>query len=171
MQDTGAAARDCRAFSRPSPQRGIRPLAVVRPIAVAAILCLAAGALAAPPAAAEPKRGGTLVVAAGGGLRHLNPAVQSGPQSGLGVQLFAGLVRLDDEFEPEPYLAERWEISEDGLSLHLPPRPGRPLPRRRAGDLGRRRLLARRRSRSTTPSAAPCSTRSTGWRRPTRTPS
>ena len=88
---------------------------------MAGILCLAAGALALPSAAAEPKPGGTLVVAGAGGLRHLNPAVQSGPQAGLGVQLFAGLVRLDDRFRPQPYLAERWEIAGDGLSytFHL----------------------------------------------------
>ena len=86
-----------------------------------AILCLAVAALAVPSPAAEPKRGGTLVVAGGAGLRHLNPAVQSGAQTGLGVQLFAGLVRVDDKFEPHPYLAERWEISEDELSytFHL----------------------------------------------------
>ena len=86
-----------------------------------AILCLAVAALAVPSPAAEPKRGGTLVVAGGAGLRHLNPAVQSGAQTGLGVQLFAGLVRVDDKFDPHPYLAERWEISGDELSytFHL----------------------------------------------------
>ena len=76
----------------------------------------AVAALAVPSPAAEPKRGGTLVVAGGAGLRHLNPAVQSGAQTGLGAQLFAGLVRVDDKFEPHPYLAERWEISEDKRS-------------------------------------------------------
>ena len=108
------------ALRRPSPPRS-PAVAVLRTIAAAAILCLAAGALALPSAAAEPKPGGTLVVAGAGGLRHLNPAVQSGSQAGLGVQLFAGLVRLDDRFRPQPYLAERWEIAGDGLSytFHL----------------------------------------------------
>ena len=94
---------------------------VLRSIARAAILCLAVAPLALPSSAAEPKRGGTLIVAGGAGLRHLNPAVQSGGQTGLGVQLFAGLVRVDDKFEPQPYLAERWEISEDERSytFHL----------------------------------------------------
>ena len=94
---------------------------VLRSIAHAAILCLAVAPLALPSSAAEPKRGGTLIVAGGTGLRHLNPAVQSGGQTGLGVQLFAGLVRVDDEFEPQPYLAECWEISEDERSytFHL----------------------------------------------------
>ena len=88
------------------------------------VVLLAVAALAVSSHGAEPKRGGTLVVAGGAGIRHLNPAVHSGAQTGIGVQLFAGLVRVDDQFEPEPYLAERWEVSEDGLSytFHLTPK-------------------------------------------------
>ena len=102
---------------------GFPATSVPRSIACATIFCLAFAALAAPSSATEPRRGGTLVVAGGAGLRHLNPAVQSGAHTGLGVQLFAGLVRVDDEFRPRPYLAERWEISGDGLSyaFHLVP--------------------------------------------------
>ena len=94
---------------------------LLRSMTRCAILCLAVAALAVPSPAAGPKRGGTLVAAGGAGLRHLNPAVQSGAQTGLGAQLFAGLVRVDDKFEPHPYLAERWEISEDKRSytFHL----------------------------------------------------
>ena len=120
MQDmpTREPARPGRA--RPS-QPGKSAGAVLRAIAAAAMLCLAAGVLGMAGAAAEPKRGGTLIVAGAGGLRHLNPAVQSGAQAGLGVQLFAGLVRVDDKFRPQPYLARRWEVSGDGLSytFHL----------------------------------------------------
>ena len=98
---------------------------VLRSIARVAILCIAATAVGVPASAAgpEPRPGGTLVVAAGAGLRHLNPAVQSGAHTGLGVQLFAGLVRVDDAFQPRPYLAERWEISGDGrtYTFHLAP--------------------------------------------------
>ena len=93
----------------------------MRSIARSAILCLAVAALADPSPAGQSGRGGTLIIAGGAGLRHLNPAVQSGAHTGLGVQLFAGLVRVDDQFEPHPYLAERWEISEDKRSytFHL----------------------------------------------------
>ncbi len=92
-------------------------------IAGGAALFLAGAAPGVPASAAEPKPGGTLVVAGGAGLRHLNPAVQSGAHAGIGVQLFAGLVRVDDRFRPRPYLAERWEVSEDGRSytFHLAP--------------------------------------------------
>ena len=98
-------------------------LRVLRSVACATALCLAASALCVPAPAQEPRPGGTLVVAGGAGMRHLNPAVQSGAHTGLGVQLFAGLVRVDDAFRPRPYLAERWEVSEDGLSytFHLAP--------------------------------------------------
>ena len=97
-------------------------MSIVRAVARTAIVCLAIAGLAGPSFAAEPKRGGTLVVGAGAGVRHLNPAVQSGGATGVpGTQIFAGLVRIDDKFEPHPYLAESWEISDDGRSytFHL----------------------------------------------------
>ena len=103
------------------------------PFARTAILCLAA-ALAVRALAAEPVPGGTLIFGATGDARHLNPAVQSGGNTGVpGAQIFAGLVRIDDGFEPRPYLAERWSISRDGLSytFHLVPgarfHDGRPI--------------------------------------------
>lgn len=49
-------------------------------------------------------------------VRHLNPAIQSGQATGVpGVQLFAGLIQLDDTFQPQPYLAKSWQVSDDGL--------------------------------------------------------
>jgi peptide/nickel transport system substrate-binding protein len=73
-------------------------------------------------AAEEPKRGGTLVMAIQSTPRHLNPAVQSGTATGQpGTQLFAAPLRYDEDWTPQPYLAESWEISDDGLkvTLHL----------------------------------------------------
>lgn len=55
-------------------------------------------------------------------LRHLNPAIQSGQATGApGTQIFAGLVRIDDSFNPQPYLADSWEVAKDGLAytFHL----------------------------------------------------
>lgn len=50
-------------------------------------------------------------------VRHLNPAIQSGQATGVpGVQLFAGLVQLDNKFQPQPYLASSWTVSDDGLA-------------------------------------------------------
>nr|WP_325248496.1 ABC transporter substrate-binding protein [Amylibacter sp.] len=70
----------------------------------------------------EPKRGGTLVTVLGTNVRNLNSAVQSGIVTGFpGAQLFASPLRYDEDWTPQPYLAESWEVSEDGLkvTLHL----------------------------------------------------
>lgn len=66
----------------------------------------------------EPVRGGELVIGAGYSAPSLNPAVQSGFGAGVpGAQLFAGLVRYNEGFTPEPYLATDWAFSDDGKTL------------------------------------------------------
>ena len=81
------------------------------------ILSLAFPALAA---LAEPKPGGTLVIIDSQVPRHLNPAVQSGTATAVpGTQIFATPLRFDENWNPEPYLAERWEVADDGLSITL----------------------------------------------------
>ena len=70
--------------------------------------------------AEEPTRGGTLVTVLGSNPRNLNPAVQSGIVTGFpGAQLFAAPLRYDDDWTPQPYLAETWEVSADGLKVTL----------------------------------------------------
>ena len=80
-----------------------------------------AGVLAVGQAVAEePVRGGTLVTVLGSNVRNLNSAVQSGIVTGFpGAQLFASPLRYDEDWTPQPYLAETWEVSEDGLSVTL----------------------------------------------------
>jgi len=74
--------------------------------------------LGAPLLAQEPQRGGTLVQLVEDTPRHFNPAVQSGIATGQpGTQIFASLLRYDEGFEPQPYLAESWETSKDGLTV------------------------------------------------------
>ncbi len=69
-------------------------------------------------AADEPKKGGTLTMALQQTPRHLNPAVQSGTATGQpGTQLFASLLRYDHGWTPQPYLAESWNVSDDGLTV------------------------------------------------------
>nr|WP_245153444.1 ABC transporter substrate-binding protein [Allopusillimonas ginsengisoli] len=73
-------------------------------------------------AAEQPKRGGTLVLGTYQAPRHLNGAVQSGMATALpSTQLFASLLRFDDQWNPQPYLAESWEWSDDRktLTVHL----------------------------------------------------
>jgi len=82
---------------------------------------LSASIFTGPAAMAEdPTPGGTLIMALQQTPRHLNPAVQSGTATGQpGTQLFASLLRYDDGWEPQPYLAKSWEIAEDGLSVTI----------------------------------------------------
>ena len=69
-----------------------------------------------PIAEAEPTKGGTLVVAHAS-MPHLNPAIGSGYSIGIpGIQVFASLVRLDEDFKAHPYVAESWDITDDGLT-------------------------------------------------------
>jgi len=69
-------------------------------------------------AQSQPKHGGTLVIGSFQAPRHLNGAVQSGMATALpSTQLFASLVRFDDKWNPQPYLAESWKWSEDGKAL------------------------------------------------------
>lgn len=70
----------------------------------------------------QPQRGGTLVLGSYQAPRHLNGAVQSGMATALpSTQLFASLLRYDDQWNPQPYLAESWEWSDDQKSfiVHL----------------------------------------------------
>ncbi|AVG39075.1 ABC transporter substrate-binding protein [Achromobacter insolitus] len=79
-------------------------------------LALANGAMAAD----APKPGGTLVIGSTQVPRHLNGAVQSGTATALpSAQLFASLLRYDDDWKPQPYLAQSWELAPDGKSLTL----------------------------------------------------
>ena len=69
---------------------------------------------------AEPVTGGTLVTVIGTNVRNLNSAVQSGIATGYpGAQLFASPLRYDEDWTPQPYLAESWYVSEDGLTVTL----------------------------------------------------
>lgn len=81
---------------------------------------LALAAVSAPLRAEEPRRGGTLVIGSAQVPRHLNGAVQSGIATAVpSTQLFASPLRFDDQWNPQPYLAEKWALSPDGLSLTL----------------------------------------------------
>ena len=86
-------------------------------LAATSVAAVMAGGLAI---AEEPKTGGTLKSVLTQNPRSLNSAVQSGVVTGyVGAQLFASPLRYDDSWEPQPYLAESWEVSEDGLKVTL----------------------------------------------------
>lgn len=72
------------------------------------------------PAAAQNdvEPGGSVVIVSTQAPRHLNPAVQSGIATAMpGTQIFASLLKYDENWQPHPYLAESWEVADDGLSV------------------------------------------------------
>ena len=69
---------------------------------------------------ADDKKGGTLVAVINHAPRHFNGAVQSGIATMFSAsQLFATPLMFDDKWQPQPYLAKSWKISDDGLSVTL----------------------------------------------------
>jgi len=67
-----------------------------------------------------PVTGGTLVMALQVMPTHFNGNIASGTAPNVtGSQLFASLLRFDEEWNPVPYLADSWEFSDDGLTLTL----------------------------------------------------
>ena len=64
--------------------------------------------------------GGTLIIGSTQVPRHLNGTVQSGYATAVpGTQLNASPLLYDAEYNPMPYLAESWEVADDGLSVTL----------------------------------------------------
>lgn len=81
---------------------------------------LAAATTTLPALAQNAKSGGTLIIGSTQTPRHLNGAVQSGVATALpSTQIFASPLRFDDKWNPQPYLAEKWELAPDGMSLTL----------------------------------------------------
>lgn len=70
--------------------------------------------------AAQAARGGVLVIGSTQVPRHLNSAVQSGIATMMpSAQLFATPIRMDRNWKPQPYLAERFDLSSDNRSVTL----------------------------------------------------
>lgn len=62
----------------------------------------------------------TVVIATTQVPRHFNGTVQSGIATAMpGAQIFASPLRYDDNWNPQPYLAQSWEVAPDGLSVTL----------------------------------------------------
>ncbi len=90
----------------------------------AALITGPGSALAQTSAQAQPKHGGTLVIGGAQSPRTLNGAVQSGAATAsVSTQLFASLIRFDDQWNPEPYLATSWKWSDDKKSITFKLRP------------------------------------------------
>ena len=80
---------------------------IVAVLFIIALLSLITGCLSQ-----QPQKGLNLLDA---GPITLDPAVSSELSShGYIMQIFSGLVSLDDELNPAPDISERWQISPDG---------------------------------------------------------
>jgi peptide/nickel transport system substrate-binding protein len=78
-----------------------------------------------PETANTPKSGGVMAVSLRSKPAHLNSAIASGVFTGVpATQIFAFLLRLNHNWEYEPYLAEKWETSQDGLAVTFHLRSG-----------------------------------------------
>jgi len=97
-------------------------MAVGLVLALAAVACQSGeeGTKAGNEAKGEaPRYGGTLVVAIPD-PGQLNPAITtSGLTHPVTGQIFNGLVRLDQNFEPQPDLATKWTVSDDAKRYTL----------------------------------------------------
>jgi len=71
---------------------------------------------------ADPKRGGDLIALYTQFPPHFNSAIKSGAAvASPASNIFVGLVEINENWEPVPYLAKSWKISPDGLTytFHL----------------------------------------------------
>ena len=65
----------------------------------------------------DDKGGGIFVVGLHIPMTHPIGVVASGLRNIPGTQLNAGLIRMSDNYEPVPYLADEWSYSEDGMQF------------------------------------------------------
>lgn len=111
-------------LNTPETKRKIKP---VDKFLLAFIACLLVGVLvfgglyirsctAVSPT--ETITGGGTLKLSGTDPSTLDPAVSSDANSSnYIIQVFSGLVKLDENLEPQPDIAERWEISDDGCTF------------------------------------------------------
>jgi peptide/nickel transport system substrate-binding protein len=97
-----------------------------RPVAAADRGPLAtAGIIPAPtPANVTPKRGGKITAARTGDFNHFDPFYTGAVQFPMQHNIYSSLLYYDKDLKLHGGLAERWELSSDGLALKLWVRPG-----------------------------------------------
>ncbi|MHB1415866.1 MAG: ABC transporter substrate-binding protein [Chloroflexota bacterium] len=83
-----------------------------------------AGTTPAAGGAKQPKKGGQLKVGQLGDLSAFEPTIQNPSAFPLLFSLFDTPIQYDKKMVPQPYLAEKWEIAQDGLSITFNLRKG-----------------------------------------------
>jgi peptide/nickel transport system substrate-binding protein len=88
----------------------------------------ASGAAAAKPSAggasAQPKSGGTLKIGRVGDLTNLEPHRLNPAGFSINFLMYDRLTQYDDKLQPQPMLAESWDLSSDAKQLKLNVRKG-----------------------------------------------
>ncbi|GAB3040635.1 ABC transporter substrate-binding protein [Sediminivirga luteola] len=118
---THASRRLLRVQSSPSRHRPLRRAAVGATAIGALLLAACSGGTGTGSEAEGPVEGGTLVYASGDAEPTcLDPHVGGNyPQALVATQYLEQLTALDENREPVPWLAESWELAEDGLALDV----------------------------------------------------
>jgi peptide/nickel transport system substrate-binding protein len=98
------------------------PAAGTVPTSVSAPTAAAAATSSAP--AAQPRRGGTLRAAIVGDLTSIDGQQSLPGVSGTVGNAYEGLTRYDASLQPQPMLAESWDLSSDGKQVKLNLRKG-----------------------------------------------
>lgn len=98
----------------------------VRHLLVVMLVLISTGPASAPARGQEvPARGGTLVVAIPSDPGHLNPAITtSGATHTAAELLYNGLLGRDDRGNPQPELAESWQLEQGGAVYRFRLRDG-----------------------------------------------
>lgn len=111
------------------PPAAASPTAPAKPAATKPAAPPAATAAAAPAAkpapeaakpAAQPRKGGTLVIGATADPGQLNPGLTTASGTHLVADnMYNGLLQFDEKLDPQPSLAERWEVAPDGKAYRF----------------------------------------------------
>ena len=109
-----------QATAAPKPATTQAPAA---PAATAAHAATQAPAATAKPAAG-PKKGGTFTLAQPQSISEFSPARPGSRHSIYLRALFNTLVQYDAKLQPQPDLAEKWDVAPDGKSITLKLRQG-----------------------------------------------
>ncbi|MFN8525585.1 MAG: ABC transporter substrate-binding protein [Chloroflexota bacterium] len=113
-----ATTKDAAPAPKPADAAAQKPAAAVPPAAPAA------KADTSKPAAGAPKKGGKVTFGRPADVLHFDTSQLSGTQDPIFFQVFSTLIRLDDKVQPQPDLAESWEMSADQKKLTLKLRKG-----------------------------------------------
>jgi peptide/nickel transport system substrate-binding protein len=79
------------------------------------------GAGSRPADVGQPVNGGTAIIAVKSDFDAFNPLVSTAltTQDIIKDMLFTPLIRYDEKLNPQPYLAERWDLSDTAVVFHL----------------------------------------------------